>query len=381
MLREILGSGWWVGGGLRKVALGAVAAAALGCGGRDAPPLLGGGSGARLELQGSPVATFDPASGKTTVIVDFLVRDARGNSVAPGEGAFRRLVNGQAVDIEAVPDFQDTKLASNLRLGLVLDASYSMTTWQPPAFEPMKRAALDTQQRIRAQFSSWNSGTFASLLSWFQDQYVCTAASPTMPDAAVLDIPAPAPGSATKVFAATAQMVDQMKALYDSMPAPSPSDHFAVVVFTDGKDNYSWFDASGIPAKSIPAKDGSFTCAGAAASSLQDLVAKIQAFPQLRVHVIGLGNDIEAAELAAIAEAGRGRFVSNPDPGQVAPLFEEITNEFTTVRRDGITMPLPPGEYEYVQEVAVNGGVARIRFRFRAGDGTAAVRANTIQVE
>jgi hypothetical protein len=380
MLREFLGSGWWVGGGSRKLVLGAVAAAALGCGGgRQEPPLPS--FGAKIELQGSPVATFDPVNGKTTVVVDFLVRDGEGKSLAPGEGAFRRLVNGSEVDVESVPDFHDTKLSSNLRLGLVLDASYSMTTWQPPAFEPMKRAALDTQQKIRAQFSSWNSGTFASLLSWFQDQYVCTPASPTMPDTAVLDIPAPAPGSATKVFAATAQMVDQMKAVYDAMPAPSASDHFAIVVFTDGKDNYSWFDASAIPAKSIPAKDGSFSCTGPAASSLADLVAKIQAFPQLRVHVIGLGNDIERAELQAIAQAGHGRFVSNPDPGQVAPLFEEITNEFTTVRRDGITMPLPPGEYEYVQEVAVNGAVARMRFRFRAGDANAAVKASSIQLD
>jgi hypothetical protein len=380
MLREILGMAWGSGGGFRKLALGALAAAALGCGGgREEPPP--SSLGARIELQGSPVATYDPATGKTTVVVDFLVRDGQGRSIAPGAGAFRRLVDGREVDVESVPDFHDTKLASNLRLGLVLDASYSMTAWQPPAFEPMKRAALDTQQKIRSQFSSWNSGTFTSLLSWFQDGYVCTPASPAMPDTAVLDIPTPAQGSTTKVFAATAQMVDRMKALHDAMPTPSTTDHFAIVVFTDGKDNHSWFDTSGIPAKSVPAKDGSFSCAGVPATSLGDLVARIQAFPRLRVHVIGLGNDIEAAELDAIAQAGGGRFVSNPDPGQVAPLFEEITTEFTTVRRDGITMPLPPGEYEYVQEVAVNGGVARVRFRFRAGDAGAAVRADSIRLD
>jgi hypothetical protein len=337
--------------------------------------------GLRIELSGSPVAVFNPATGKTTVAIDYLVRNGDGASIDPASTTARRLVNGKEADVESVPDFRDTKLSSNLKLGMVLDASYSMIVAKPPAFEPMKKAALDTQQQIRQQFAAWNSGSFDALLGWFQDQYVCAPALASMPDVAVLEIPAPVPGDATKLLAATSQMVDRMKAQFDATPNPTASDHFAIVLFTDGWDNYSWFDNSAAPPRSYTATGGSFTCGGTAPATLEGLVAKLKAFPQLKVHVIGLGSDIKAAELSAIATAGHGRFVSNPDSGQVSSLFAEITREFTTVRRDGITMPLQPGEYEYVQEVTANGATTRVKFRFRAGDVNAAVNVSTIVVE
>lgn len=334
----------------------------------------------RVELQGVPSATFQPATGKTTVVLDFLVRDPAGNPVDPATAQVRRLVDGQEVDVESVPDFRDTKLTSNLRVGMVLDASYSMTQWQPSAFVPMKQAALDTQRSIRDQFTAWNTGTFSALLGWFQDGYVCEA-SPSMPDAAVLDIPTPIPGDATKLFAATARMVDRLKQQYDALSSPGTADHFAMVVFTDGWDNYSWYDNSAAAAVSYPAAGGSFTCGGTAPMTLEGLLEKLRAFPQLEVHVIGLGNTLKTSELSAIAETGHGRFVSNPDSRQVASLFQEIAREFTTARRDGITMPLPPGEYQYEQQIEVNGGVARVKFRFRAGDANAGVVAQTLVID
>jgi hypothetical protein len=356
-----------------------LAVSLAGCGGSDF--LRGPPPRPRVELQGAPVAIFQPTTGKTTVVLDFLVRDPGGNPVDPATAQMRRLVDGQEVDIESVPDFRDTQLSANLRVGMVLDASYSMTQWQPPAFEPMKQAALDTQRSIREQFTTWNTGTYSGLLDWFQDGYVCDG-SPSLPDAAVLDIPTPLPGDATKLFAATARMVDRMKQQYDAIVAPGPSDQFAMVVFTDGWDNYSWYDNSAVlPAISPPATGGTFSCAGTAPMSLDGLLEKLRAFPELQVHVIGLGNTIKTSELSAIAETGHGRFVSNPDSNQVASLFQEIAREFTTARRDGITMPLPPGEYQYEHQIEVNGGVARVKFRFRAGDANAGVLAETVVVE
>jgi hypothetical protein len=41
-------------------------------------------------------------------------------------------------------------------------------------------------------------------------------------------------------------------------------------------------------------------------------------------------------------------------------------------------MPLPPGEYQYEQRIEVNGRVARVKFRFRAGDANAGVLPETI---
>ncbi len=338
----------------------------------------GSGLKPRIELQATPVAIYDAPSGKTTLFLDFLVRDASGRSVDLSKASLRRLVNGQPVDIESVPDFKDTKLASNLTLGMVLDASYSMTTWNPPAFGPMKQAALDSQQSIRLQFAAWNSGTFRSTTSWFQDQYVCAPSSPTMSDSAVLDIPDPKPGDSTKLFAAAAQLVDHMRALYDASPSHTSADHWALVVFTDGADNYSWHDDSTAAAKTYPASGGAYACAGPPAVSLPDLLGKMKAFPELKVHVIGLGNAIKAPELSAIATGGGGRFVSNPDTRQVSSLFSEITREFTSIRRDGVKMPLPPGDYEYVEEAEVDGASATVRFRFHAGDAQTRVDAASI---
>src|SRR5512139_1102929 len=103
----------------------ALAVSVAACGGSDfprAPP-----PRPHVELQGAPVAIFQPTTGKTTVVLDFLVRDPAGNPVDPAMAQMRRLVDGQEVDVESVPDFRDTTLSANLRVGMVLDASYSMT--------------------------------------------------------------------------------------------------------------------------------------------------------------------------------------------------------------------------------------------------------------
>ncbi len=365
--------GWWVT---------AVAAVAVGgCGNGLTNGSGSGGSlvaGPQIELQGTPVAKFDPATGKTAVVLDFIVRDAAGNSIDPATTQVRRLVDGRVADVESVPDFKDTKQAADLNLGLVLDASYSMTTWTPPAFEPMKKAALDTVQAIRGEFAATSTGTFTYSLGWFQDQYLCAPSSPTMPDGAVLDIPTPNRGDATKYLAATSAMIDRLKAQRDAAPETGRQANYALVLFTDGWDNYSWHDDSAIAPKSYPALGGSFACAGAGPTDLDAVLGRIRSFPELKVHVMGLGNEIKATELRALSTAGHGRLVTNPDSKQVAALFAEIAKEFTTVRRDGILMPLPPGTYEYAEEVTVGAQLARVRFRFRAGDAGAAVDPSSI---
>ena len=109
--------------------------------------------------------------------------------------------------------------------------------------------------------------------------------------------------------------------------------------------------------------------------------AQVRAFPQLKVHVMGLGNQIEASELTAIASAGGGRLITNGDPAQVSTLFGDITREFTTIRRDAITLPVTRGDHEYVEEVVVQGAVARVSFRFHTGDAGAAVLAGTLRTQ
>jgi hypothetical protein len=361
------------GGGGRAPGIAAAAAALL--------TACGGGSYAasvaepRIELQTAPAVSYDASNGKTTVALEFLVRDAAGNPVDPATTTVRRYVDGRIADVESVVATEDTRLASSLRLGVVLDASLSMA--RSGAFEPMKQAAHGMLQSIRGQFSS--AGSFTPTVSWFQDQYVCMPSPLSIPDAAVLDIPTPTVGASTRLFAATAGMVDHLRRQYEAIPAPTSSDRFALVVFTDGHDNYSSFDSSAAPPITVPVTGGAFVCDGTGATDLNSLVAAIRAFPQLRTYAIGLGNEIYASELTAIASAGGGRLVTNPSTAQVSTLFDAIAREFTTIRRDGITAPVVPGDHDYMEEVAVGGAYARIGFRFHTGDANAAVVPGSVR--
>jgi hypothetical protein len=93
----------------------ALAVSVTACGESDllrGPPLR-----PRVELQGAPIAIFQPTTGKTNVVLDFLVRDPAGNPVDPAMAQVRRLVDGQEVDVESVPDFRDTKLTRTCASG------------------------------------------------------------------------------------------------------------------------------------------------------------------------------------------------------------------------------------------------------------------------
>ncbi|MFL5458362.1 MAG: hypothetical protein ACJ78X_18340 [Myxococcales bacterium] len=359
------------------------AVAALGCGGGPRTTVTTRSAPApKLEVQGSPVAVFDAATGKTTVSLDFLARAADGKPLDTATLKVTRLVDDRLADVESTADVKDTRLATNLTIGMVLDVSYSLMTWTPPAFAPMKQAAADSAKAIRAQFAQWNSGSLAIAAAWFQDQYVCEAAtSGVQADTGLLNIPAPQPGDATKLYAATAGAIDRL-AQAQAASAGTARDHFALVVFTDGYDNYSWHDDSALAPKQVPVTGGTFDCRGPPATTLQQVLDKLAAFPQLKVYVIGLGNQVNTAELQRLVSTGGGRLVSSADSGDVAALFTDVTREFTTVRRDGIKMPLQPGRYEYTEEVTtVEGGKARIRFGFTAGDPSAAVDLASIRYE
>jgi hypothetical protein len=368
---------------MKTGALAVLAAlAAGGCGGGPSRTVTTHVPPPTLEVQGDPVAVFDAATGKTTVSLDFLARAADGKPLDTSTLEVTRYVDDRLADVESTADVKDTRLSTNLTIGMVLDVSYSLMTWSPPAFAPMKQAAVDSAKAIRAQFAQWNSGSLTVATRWFQDQYVCEpAATGVQTDGALLAIPSPQPGDATKLYAATAGMIDRLAQAYAGS-AGTARDHFALVVFTDGYDNYSWHDDSALAAKQVPVTGGTFDCRGAPASSLDQVLEKLAAFPQLKVYVIGLGNQVNTAELQRVVSAGGGRLVHSANSGDVAALFTDVTREFTTVRRDGVKMPLPPGRYEYAEEVATAaGGKARIRFSFTAGDPSAAVDLASLRYE
>src|SRR5690349_7881674 len=115
--------------GMTHMKTGALALLALlaapGCGGGSSRALVTHAQPPTLEVQGNPVALFDAATGKTTVSLDFLARAADGRPLDTSTLKVTRRVDDRLADVESTADVKDTRLATNLSIGMVLDVSYS----------------------------------------------------------------------------------------------------------------------------------------------------------------------------------------------------------------------------------------------------------------
>ena len=331
-----------------------------------------------LSLTSSPTVSYDASNGKTTVVVQYSARGANNLALAKDQYTSTMLVNDAALDNESLLDSQSQELAVNLHFSEVLDASYSMTQHNPPAFEPMKKAAGDTLQGILNTWSQ-RTGNVTFQTIWFAEKINqsinSSAAARVWQPADLLTLPVPDPGSVTKLYAATQKMAELMKADYDRGIAANARDHHVMLVFSDGKDNYSWFGNESPPATMATSNGASFLQYGVAATDLENVKAAITAHPRLTVHVIGVGSDIDAAELQQIADTGKGVFLQNPSSTKLSELFNQVLLEFTTLQTEGALIPLPPGDYEFALVVKNSDGSAtdEQRFRVHAGDTTARV--------
>ena len=338
------------------------------------PPLPG--TDVTLEITSDPQVSYDVPTGKTSVIVQFIARDQDGYTLVADDVVVEMLVNDEPVDNESILQADAEELSASIHFGLVLDASYSMLLHEPEAFTPMLQAAADAVEEGYDIFAE-RPGTFTWDLSWFAELlcYPDINGRAWQPDD-LLAIPEPSAGTSTKLLAATANQAGRMLAAQETL-ANGPNDHHVMIVFSDGRDNYSWFDNSALQSQGVTTSGAAFDLSGYPATDLDAVAAAIAAHPNLTVHVIGLGSEVNDAELEAIAEAGGGRYYRNPSSSEIDTVFDLVTREFATIQTHGATIPLQPADYTFRLRVRPDGHGSSddFTFSFRAGDEDAGVLA------
>jgi hypothetical protein len=335
-------------------------------------------SGLNVEETQTPQLTYLENNGKTQVIVQFSVRDGAGIPLPEDQLDVQLNIDDQPLDVESLLNQSSFDLAVNLYFAMVLDASYSMTQHNPPAFTPMLTAARDSYQEVLDLWSTRPGEVKFSLL-WFeevmnQSQDNTNLARFWEPDD-ILSIPEPISGTATKLHSAVKVMSDHLQAEYDSGIFNGVRDQYVMLVFSDGADNYSWFDNSTIEDSSTTASGADYHQFGTVATTLAEATQAISGHPSLTAHVIGLGSAINTTELTQIAAAGNGTYQANPSSENIDQLFQSVLQQFTTILTRGAEVPLPPSDYKFTVSVKdkLNGATGSYSFMMHAGDLQAGV--------
>lgn len=331
-----------------------------------------------MEFTAAPTVTYDPINGKTTVVVQYTARGADNVALTETQYTSSMLVDNDELDNESLLDSNSEELAVNMHFTEVLDASYSMTQHTPPAFEPMKKAAADTYQGALDEWAT-RAGEVTFQTIWFAEvlnqSTSSSATSRPWAPSDLLTIPTPLIGESTKMYSAVQKMVELMQADYSKGVAAGPRDHHVMLLFSDGKDNYSYFNNPTAPVPMSTTSGAAYLQYGANSADLEKVKAAIAAHPNLTVHVIGWGSDIDADALQQIADAGNGIFEPNPDSKTLDDLFNQVLQEFTTIQTEGALIPLAPGDYEIAVVIRNGDGSSsdEERFRIHAGDTDARV--------
>jgi hypothetical protein len=330
-------------------------------------------SGLNVEETQTPQLTYLENNGKTQVIVQFSVRDGAGIPLPEDQLEVQLNIDDQPLDVESLLNQSSFDLTVNLYFAMVLDASYSMTQHNPPAFQPMLEAARDSYQEVLDLWSTRPGEVKFSLL-WFeevmnQSQYNTGLARDWVPDD-ILSIPEPTSGTATKLHSAVKVMADHLQAEYNSGIFNGTRDQYVMLVFSDGADNYSYFDNSAININPLTTTSGASYRLGTVATTLEAATQAISGHPSLTAHVIGLGSAINTTELTQIAAAGNGTYQANPSSENIDQLFQSVLQQFTTIMTRGAEVPLPPSDYKFTVSVKdkVNGATGSYSFMMHAGD-------------
>ena len=321
-----------------------------------------------VELSGDPSVSY--SAGRTTVVVQFVARGSDGVPLSASDVAVEMRVDDQPVDNESILQESSQELGSSLLYALVLDASGSMIQHTPPAFAPMKQAARDSVQQ---GLNLWENrpGTFAWDLCWFND-FLFHRLEPWTP-AIIQEIPEPPTSAATKLYSAVEFMAEELHDAYAAGVAAGPRDNHVMVVFSDGADNYSFYDNRTDPKPpEQPLTGALYETLGWKPTNLADAIAAIQAHPKLTVHVLAMGSILKSEDLTnlkTLATAGKGQFLRNPSSEGTKELFERVTKEFSTLQTRGASIPQDPREYDFTVVVRskTSPSTGSYTFRYRAG--------------
>jgi len=348
----------------------------ISCGGEDEPPTSPGGSNSsvQIELTSDPQITFQDATGKTNVVLQFIARDDDGYPLVPEDVIVEFDIDDAPLDNESILQEDAEELSASIHFGLVLDASYSMLEHDPPAFAPMLEAAKETVDQGLELYEG-RPGTFTWDLAWFAESiHFPDPSGRTWQSDDLLTIPEPGSGTSTKLFAAVTHQSLKMTEDLDEI-ANGANDHHIMVVFSDGADNYSWFDNSTLESQGVTSSSAPYLVRGYTSADLDTATMAVSAHPKLTAHVIGLGSDVQDDQLQAIADAGGGQYYKNPSSNDIDDLFDLVTREFATLQTHGATIPLQPGDYTFTLRVITSDGKAQDEyvFLFHAGDEDAGI--------
>lgn len=329
-----------------------------------------------LELFSQPEVSFDPDQGTTTLIVQFVARDGQRIPLDAEELDITMSVDQRPIDVEGILQQDSEALTANVHLTLVLDASYSMLQHSPPAFGPMLAAARRTINAGRTLYLD-RPGNFEWDLYWFNDVIYTpleSGADFEWHESDIERIASPNAGTFTKLFAATKTAVDGA-ILHAEAFGSGPRDQHIVVAFSDGADNYSWFGNADRAGQGSVGTNRQYRWFGAPAMGRAELETVLDEHPEIQVHVMGLGSDVNDTELSSIARAGSGQYFKNGSSTEVDALFNQVISELTSIQTQGVTIPIQPGDYTFRITARDTRGSSRgsLQFRFRGGDETARV--------
>jgi len=349
---------------------------AVGCG-KKLPSEPESTASVQLEILDVPEVTYDPTVGTTTVVVQFVARNDRQIPLEQSGMNVQLRLDGRAIDVEGILKEDSEQLRSNLYLTLVLDVSYSMLEQQPPAFSPMLASARRAVGAGRALYFE-RPGLFDWNLYWFSDRVYTPLEVLPGSDWLEVDIeriPQPHPGTFTKLFAAVEVAVNDSRAFAEQV-ANDPRDHHVMVVLSDGGDNYSWFPNVDVIGTGSAGTNREFEYFGHKATTRDQALQAIREHPSLQLNVIGLGSAVVDADLNAMAVAGHGRYFKNPNSNQIEDLFDQVIKEFTSIQTQGVTIPIPSGDYrlDIVVTDRATGAQAVHSVAFHGGDAGAGPR-------
>ena len=308
----------------------------------------------------SQSSCWNPENGATRLIMQFVTRDESGVALDPELDANQEptalvsqlYVDNRPTDVESLLNRDSELLKSDLALSLVLDSTYSMLTHEPPAFEPMKAAAVDVLTGIRDVWAA-NNAQFHWELTWFNE--VIFRPAPNNSDepwsiADIANLPQPAAGDFTGLWKAVHNAIGIHQELYDNDIAAGSRDQHVMVVFSDGADNHSYFNNSNASGTGDLNGLLYWTYKGYPSTDVQDVQSRLSEFPNLRVYVIGFGEQLEESEkqnLRDLADQGRGQYFFGSDSNALGQLFDSVKREFITMQTLGVETPLRDGEYNF----------------------------------
>ncbi len=331
----------------------------------------------KLEFLDNTQVEFDPTVGTTTIVVQFVARNAHNVPLESDDLTVELRINGERVDVEGILKEDSEQLRTSTYLTLVLDASYSMLEQEPPAFGPMLAAARKTVASGRKLYAD-RPGVFDWSLYWFSDRIFTpleTTSGTQWGETDIERIPAPRPGTFTKLYAALEVAVEESK-LFAEEFANDARDQHMIVVLSDGADNYSWFPNTDITGTGTAGTNRSYKYFGYRATSQSKIVDLIRSHPSLRLNVIGLGSAVRDEELRSLAQAGKGTYFKNPKSDQLDKVFDRVALELTSIQTRGATVPLPSGDYRLDVVVRQRGANAKAvhSLEFHGGDAAAGPR-------